>query len=91
VNGDLERFAAVVKEFRASHGALPPDDKGLYKAWRELRPGEPTPMDPCDGNRYGYSVEGDGYFLWSAGPDGKNDTEDDIVVDMSTREEKSGK
>jgi len=30
-----------------------------------------------------YSVQGDGYVLWSAGPDGKSDTDDDIVADMS--------
>lgn len=83
VNEDLERFAAIVSEVRQAEGALPPDTDSLYDAWRKLRPEQPPPMDPCDGARYGYAWKGDGYVLWSSGPDGENDTEDDIVVDMT--------
>jgi len=82
VNADLERLAAVVREVRDSRGAFPPDEKGLYQAWRGMRPLEPPPMDPCDGKRYGYALKGRGYVLWSAGVDGKNETDDDIIVSM---------
>jgi Zn-dependent protease with chaperone function len=82
VNEDFDRLAKVVDDARRAHGAFPQDDTALYKVWKELRPTEPPPMDPCDGNRYGYSLEDDGYYLWSAGPDGANNTDDDISLYM---------
>jgi hypothetical protein len=41
--------------------------------------GEPIPRDPYDGDYFGYARTGNLFVLWSSGPDGKSETEDDIV------------
>lgn len=35
---------------------------------------------PFDGNWYGYRVAGDGYYIWSTGPDQKDQTDDIFYV-----------
>jgi Zn-dependent protease with chaperone function len=66
---DIEGLAAVIDIYRVSHnGELPRDVATVYAAWAETHPGDDPPMDPFDGDRYGYEVQGTDYRLWSAGP-----------------------
>jgi Zn-dependent protease with chaperone function len=66
---DLATIAAVVDRHRASHnGELPANVDAVYEAWAEAHPGQAAPMDPFDGDRYGYEAQGSDYRLWSSGP-----------------------
>lgn len=66
---DLEAIATVIDVYRVSHdGALPEDVGAVYQAWTEAHPGQPLPIDPFDGERYGYEAQGEHYRLWSSGP-----------------------
>ncbi len=74
---ELAQLAQIVLD---RDGALPVDDLALYEAWARERPEMDVPLDPFDGARYGYERHEDGSFLlWSSGPDGESDTDDDIV------------
>jgi Zn-dependent protease with chaperone function len=63
---------------RTLTGAAPGDADALYAHWARLHPGESEPLDPFDGERFGYAVEEERYLLWSAGPDPESD-HDDVV------------
>jgi Zn-dependent protease with chaperone function len=66
---DLAMIAAVVDRYRASrNGELPADVDAVYEAWAEAHPDQAAPMDPFDGDRYGYEAQGSDYRLWSSGP-----------------------
>jgi Zn-dependent protease with chaperone function len=82
VHSDLDRLAEIAKQFHTAHGRFPKNEKELYGEWRSRKPYEPAPLDPCDGKRYGYSRDGEAYVLWSAGLDGKEETDDDIVFNL---------
>ncbi len=77
VERDILALVEVAESYRASAGELPPAVETLYQAWGHSRPGEPIPIDPFDGQRYGYSLEGGDFVLWSAGPD-PDDPEDNL-------------
>jgi Zn-dependent protease with chaperone function len=77
---DIGLLTELLEEYRAKTGYLPADAEALYGAWRSARPGTPQPVDPFDGNWYGYRVAGDGYYLWSTGPDQKDQTDDIFYV-----------
>lgn len=69
---------------------LDPDaDAALWKSYLS----EPLPRDPW-GNEWGYRGEdpeyGEKYDLWSNGPDGEEDTEDDITSWNSSEEDEFG-
>ncbi len=78
IERDFQALAAVVAEVQRESGQVPTDSDQLLAAWERLNPGQPTPTDPYDGLPYGYFGEGDTFYFWSSGPDGINDTEDDI-------------
>jgi Zn-dependent protease with chaperone function len=77
---DIQSLTVFLEEYRSRSGHLPADAEALYGAWRSARPGEPQPVDPFDGKWYGYRVEGESYYLWSTGPDEKDQTDDIIYV-----------
>ena len=80
VEEDTTQLAVVVEEYHTKIGVVPPDAQALYAAWRTLRPDEEEPLDPFDGSNYGYYVTDVGFIIWSSGPDGAAETEDDIVT-----------
>ena len=82
VEEQTTQLAVVVDEYRSKIGVIPPDAQALYAAWRSLRPGEEEPLDPFDGSNYGYYVTDDGFVIWSSGPDGAAETEDDILKEF---------
>jgi Zn-dependent protease with chaperone function len=79
VEEQTAQLAVVVEEYQGKMGVVPPDAEALYAAWRSLRSGEEEPLDPFDGSKYGYYVTDDGFVIWSSGPDGAAETEDDIL------------
>ena len=85
VDEDAAQLAAVAKEYRDKLGVVPPDGYALYGAWRSLRPQEEEPLDPFDDSEYGYDVVDEGIIIWSSGPDGSAETEDDIVKSFSLK------
>jgi hypothetical protein len=75
----LDSLGRYVESRRANGQQLPRDDEALYALHRaELD--RDAPVDPFDGKRFGYEMDADGdtYVLWSAGPDGRSGTEDDL-------------
>lgn len=88
VDGDAEARARAEEglrslwqaadDYRAVTGAAPADADVLYAHWTRLHPGESEPVDPFDGERFGYAIEEERYLLWSAGPDPGSD-HDDVV------------
>lgn len=85
VDADLEALATLVREHQRRTGRLPADERALYGLWRSSRRGEPVPVDPFDGGRYGYAAQGSRFVVWSSGPDGKSDTDDDIILESRAR------
>lgn len=64
---------------RGGELGLPANSNELRARWMLTREGEAIPRDPYDGEHFGYMRTGDLFVLWSSGPDGKSETEDDIV------------
>jgi hypothetical protein len=75
---DLERIGRFVMAEQAAGRGIPTNSRDLWFVWKATYPGEPMPKDAFDGSAYGYYRTGDGFVLWSSGPDGESDTEDDI-------------
>jgi Zn-dependent protease with chaperone function len=82
VEEQTAQLAVVVGEYHMKMGVAPPDAEALYGVWRSLRSGEEEPVDPFDGSRYGYYVTDDSFVIWSSGPDGAAETEDDILKEF---------
>jgi len=54
----------------------------LHARWQTAHPGDTEPLDLFSrGYWYDYEWHGDSYRLWSQGPDGKNQTADNIVLE----------
>jgi Zn-dependent protease with chaperone function len=85
VIADLGRLAAVIEERRTAGFEIPWDADELYLLWSDRHPGQPDPVDPFDGETYGYSMRGSDYILWSVGPDGDAYTADDLLFDSRIR------
>lgn len=64
---DIKTLADFVDDYREDTGHLPGDVDDLYRAWRSRRLLQPVPVDPFDGQRYGYETRGDDFQIWSAG------------------------
>src|SRR5438445_2065712 len=78
---DLVRLKTFIEaEHKAGH-ALPWDVWDLYERWQATHPVDEEPTDPFSGYWYDYESHGDTYRLWSSGPDGRNHTADDIVLE----------
>lgn len=86
---DLEALAALLDSRRSAGQALPSDEDELYELWGAARPDARTPIDPFDGNPYGYEIRGGEYRLWSSGPDGESGTPDDMTIDSRARPRRS--
>lgn len=78
---DLQSAFEVVGDFLDAEVAagreLPADHEELEARWAGSRGGEDLPIDPYDGDVLGYELTDDGYCLWSSGPDGEPETDDD--------------
>jgi Zn-dependent protease with chaperone function len=75
---DLERIGTFVMAEHAAGRGMPANSRDLWAIWKATYPGEPIPTDAFDGSPYGYYRTRDGFVLYSSGPDGEADTEDDI-------------
>jgi Zn-dependent protease with chaperone function len=76
---DIGRIAAFVHEER-SRGSLPWNIAEL-KERMAVSFRTDFPVDPFDGNDYGYDQRGEHFVLWSSGADQKSWTADDIRYD----------
>src|SRR5438445_2160681 len=81
VGHDLDGLKALIEADRQKGRPLPWDVWDLYARWDEAHPNDEGPVDPFSGYWYDYECHGDAYRVWSTGPDGKNHTKDDIVLD----------
>jgi general secretion pathway protein G len=86
---DIESIKTAVKLFRLDNGRYPSNAEGIpalvtqaptAKTWKEPYL-EKMPMDPW-GHEYHYEGQAPkssmGYDVWSDGPDGQKETDDDI-------------
>jgi Zn-dependent protease with chaperone function len=80
---DLLRLSNVLESERRAGRPLPWDARRLGHLWSDKNAGEDVPEDPfgTDGDSYRYEQSGGEYLLWSVGPDGESDTDDDITFD----------
>ncbi len=84
VVSDLDLLVALVAEIQAQSGQLPDDENETLSAlWRTHRAEMAEPLDPFDGQPYGYYLVEGGYVIWSIGPDGEVYTDDDIIYDST--------
>jgi hypothetical protein len=65
---EMKTLAAELEQYRALHGDWPAD-------WAALRRSGKDPW----GNDYGFEPEGEQVAVFSAGPDGEFDTDDDLA------------
>ena len=79
IESDASQLASLAEEYREKMGVLPADGDALYGAWRSLRPEEKEPLNPFDSYVYGYYLNEGGFVIWSSGPDGEAESDDDIV------------
>jgi len=79
-------LAQAAETYRAGATGPPADVDQLYQAWSALHSQEPAPLDPYDGERFGYRVEDGEYAIWSSGPD-PNDGSDDIYYSSQAAKE----
>ena len=77
VRQDLDRIGAFVTAEEAAGRGIPANGRDLWTIWNETYPGKAMPKD-VDSTPYGYYRTRDGFVLWSSGPDGESDTEDDM-------------
>lgn len=84
--GALEHYSTDVGDFPTTAQGLDalrsaPNDLGDATKWVGPYLGKPVPADPW-GNKYKYEFPGknqtDAPDIWSAGPDGRDNTEDDV-------------
>jgi len=84
IDSGIERFRLRMGRFPNTLSELvePPQDSGAADHWRGPYINNPHLLDDPWGNPYRIRVPGvhnvDRYDLWSAGPDGRDDTSDDI-------------
>jgi Zn-dependent protease with chaperone function len=71
---------AVLDAEVAAGRDLPESFDDLWAVWYDSHE-DSMPVDPFDGQDLGYDRTDTGYRLWSSGPDGLPETEDDIVYD----------
>jgi Zn-dependent protease with chaperone function len=64
------RSLFVVAEMHRTTSGDPPEDvQQLYELWRSTHPGEPEPVDPYDGQPFGYRLDDGEYVIFGSGPD----------------------
>ena len=67
--GQLLRLASLINVYRAEHGGYPKTLKDLTPKYLAT-----LPVDVYHGKAFRYRTEGDGYVLYSVGPDGVDDS-----------------
>jgi len=73
------QIALAAVAYRAEHGSLPASlDEVAQVGWK-------LPSDPFGGGEYRYRREGDGFVVWSAGPDLDDDNAEVDVRDLGVR------
>ena len=90
-------LAQELEKFRATNYKYPSDldhlvtDPGTYKNWRGPYV-EDTKIQDVWGNKFDYTLDGRKYTIISAGLDGEEDTDDDLVYpeEKSANEDGSG-
>jgi Zn-dependent protease with chaperone function len=87
---DLERIGAFVLAEHAAGRGIPANSRDLWAIWKATYPAEAIPTDAYDGSPYGYYRTRDGFVLWSSGPDGESDTDDDVEWRPSGRLDTQG-
>jgi len=76
--GDLLALSAFVeKEWKGPNGP-PADQDDLYRRWALAHPENPEPKDPFSGGRYRFDLMDDDFDVWTVGPDGIANTDDDF-------------
>ncbi|MFL5403382.1 MAG: M48 family metallopeptidase [Gemmatimonadales bacterium] len=75
----LEVLGAFLGGERRSDLGLPASSRELSARWMLKHTGQAIPRDPYDGEQFGYLRTGDRFVIWSSGPDGESETDDDIV------------
>ena len=76
--GDFQSLALAAESHKKATGMYPDGVETLYETWHGDNPGGNEPLDPYDGQRYGYNPGDGGFTLWSAGPDRQGGTDDDL-------------
>jgi len=84
-DANLRQIAAVIEGWRGLGQEIPWDSNDLHERWIASKTAGPEPLDPFDGERYGYEQRGNSYRLWSVGPDGEAWTGDDLIYDSRTK------
>lgn len=69
-------LAAAADAYRSENSLWPPDEEALYQTWSALHPAEAQPLDPYDGQHFGYAQEDGEYVIWSIGPDASDESDD---------------
>jgi Zn-dependent protease with chaperone function len=77
VRHDLDRLGAFVMEEQTAGRGIPANPRDLSEIWKATYPTEAMPRD-VDSTSYGYYRTRDGFVLWSSGPDGESNTDDDM-------------
>lgn len=67
VTSDFQMLGDLIRSHRSESGVIVPDMETLEPLWTAKHPGTPFPIDPYDGEQYGYVVEDDYAELFSAG------------------------
>lgn len=80
-------LAQAAEAYRSEAASPPANVEQLYQTWSSLNPGEPMPLDPYDGERFGYHTEGGEYIIWSAGPDPDDNSDDLYYSSQSARQQ----
>jgi hypothetical protein len=83
---DMKKLADFLEVELISARGLPKDQSELYQRWASAHPNEKEPMDPFLKSKFLYQNYGDDFDLWSKGPDGVEDTADDLIYLHSTKQ-----
>jgi len=84
-DANLRQIAAVIEGWRSAGEDIPWDSDDLHERWLVSKTAGPEPLDPFDGDRYGYEQRGSSYRVWGVGPDGEAWTDDDLIYDSRTK------
>lgn len=88
VQEDFKHIRALIETELRSGRRLPADAQAIYALWAQAGSSDRVLIDPFSGERYDYDQHDDRtYRVWSAGPDGKRGSEDDIVFDSRSADE----
>jgi hypothetical protein len=88
VQEDFKHIHALIETELRSGRRLPADAQAVYDLWAQAGSSDRSLIDPFSGQRYDYDHRDDRtYRVWSAGPDGKRGSDDDIVFDSRSADD----